>query len=149
MTEKSQEWIRANQGHSSNEKLQDQFLLKEVFHPNQIPIAVHGTYYKHLKSILRSGLKRQGRQHIHFTTNHNSQKTVSGMRDSCEVLIYLDTAKALKAGIRFYRSANDVILTTGLSGTITSNFFQKVVDRNTKKQISTERSMIAKPSVSH
>ena len=35
------------------------------------------------------------------------------MRKSCDVFIYIDSEKAMKAGITFQKSANGVILTSG------------------------------------
>lgn len=37
----------------------------------------------------------------------------TGMRNSCEVLISIDTVKALAGGIKFFKSANNVILSPG------------------------------------
>jgi len=51
------------------------------------------------------------------------------MRSSCEVLIWVDVRKSEMAGMTFYRSANGVILTEGINGVITPQFFSFVVDR--------------------
>lgn len=54
---------------------------------------------------------------------------ISGMRHSCTVLIYLDMAKALGAGIKFFKSDNGVVLTEGLDGHLPKEYFLKVVAR--------------------
>jgi 2'-phosphotransferase len=39
---------------------------------------------------------------------------VSGMRTSCDIIIEIDLASAMKDGIDFYISSNSVILTEGV-----------------------------------
>ena len=48
----------------------------------------------------------------------------------CELLIYIDTAKAMTEGCAFFRSANNVILSPGFDGIIPCKYFAKVVDRH-------------------
>lgn len=51
------------------------------------------------------------------------------MRTSSRILIYIDVAKALDAGIKFWLSDNGVVLTEGnQDGRLPVEFFQKVVD---------------------
>lgn len=53
-----------------------------------------------------------GRKHVHFATKpFNSEEVISGARSTSHVLIYLDLTSALNAGLRFYLSDNDVLLT--------------------------------------
>lgn len=55
---------------------------------------------------------------------------ISGIRASSKILIYLDLAKAMQAGIKFWRSDNGVILSEGdENGLISMHFFQRVEDR--------------------
>lgn len=52
-----------------------------------------------------------------------------GMRTSSRILIYVDVAKALDAGIKFWLSDNGVVLTEGNDdGHLPVEFFEKVVD---------------------
>lgn len=44
-----------------------------------------------------------------------------------QVLVHLDVARAMGDGLRFFTSANGVILTSGLDGTIPPIYFEKVV----------------------
>ena len=51
------------------------------------------------------------------------------MRTSSRILIYVDVAKALEAGIKFWLSDNGVVLTEGNEdGRLPVEFFEKVVD---------------------
>lgn len=55
---------------------------------------------------------------------------ISGIRASSKILIYLDLAKAMQAGIKFWRSDNGVILSEGdENGLISMHFFHRVEDR--------------------
>ncbi len=69
------------------------------------------------------------RQHIHMATDLPG-KAKSGARLNCDVLIFLDLAGAMQAGCKFYRSANGVILSTGIDGCIPPEFFQRVTDQH-------------------
>ena len=53
------------------------------------------------------------------------------MRNSANILIYVDVQKALEAGIKFFLSSNGVVLTEGDDhGYLRPEFFQKVTDKN-------------------
>jgi hypothetical protein len=50
-----------------------------------------------------------------------------GMRRSSQILIFIDVAKALSAGIKFFLSDNGVVLTEGNSeGFLLPQFFKRV-----------------------
>lgn len=52
------------------------------------------------------------RNHIHFAPGMPKEEgVVSGMRGSCDVIIQIDLKAAMKDGIEFYISSNNVILT--------------------------------------
>jgi len=56
------------------------------------------------------------RNHIHFSVGKPGEnEVISGMRNTSEVLIYIDTEKAMNDNIKFYRSSNNVILTEGIN----------------------------------
>lgn len=56
------------------------------------------------------------------------------MRNSANVLIYVDVQKALDAGIKFSLSSNGVVLTEGdESGFLRPQFFQRVTDKKGKE----------------
>ena len=117
-------WIRANQGHSL--EVVD-LALTEVCEPLE---AIHGTFQRCLPSILESGLSKMKRNHIHLATGLPGSGVTSGIRKSCDVFIYIDVARALQDGIKFYRSSNGVILTAGVDGVLHRQYFSKVVDRD-------------------
>lgn len=141
--------IRANQGHTmtciNEEELLTPITKDELMNmkPNSI---VHGTYRKAwIEYIQKEGLCRMKRNHIHFapglplgfiigkeeaSNDEKGVKVISGMRTSCDVLIYLDEQKCAKDNLRFFRSDNGVILTSGLGerGMLPVCYFSKVVD---------------------
>ena len=54
----------------------------------------------------------------------------AGMRESAQVLIYIDMQKALEAGVLFFLSENGVVLTEGdIHGFLSPEYFLRVEDR--------------------
>jgi 2'-phosphotransferase len=51
------------------------------------------------------------------------------MRGSCDFIIEIDMAAAIKDGIKFFISTNNVILTEGIDGTLPPKYFKKVTER--------------------
>ena len=121
-------YIRANQGHSMK-GVEAENLLVPITMENEASIlgtVVHGTFYGAWESILKDGgLRRMGRNHIHFSTGPplaevlssldttdgvgsgdgrkgrlsklmDESKVVSGMRRDAQILIYVDMGKALR-----------------------------------------------------
>jgi len=61
--------------------------------PDQV---IHGTYYRFWNAIKSNGLSRMRRNHIHFATGlPGDSQVISGMRQSAQVLIYIDVRKAI------------------------------------------------------
>ncbi|KAI0114937.1 KptA family-domain-containing protein [Daldinia grandis] len=124
--------IRANQGHSialEPEAIHKPVTLEDASVP---PIVVHGTYFAFWPAIVASGgLKRMGRQHVHFGTgllpedggvgaspaggSGGGSGVVSGMRSDAELLLFADVEKSLRedGAIKWWISANGVVLTEG------------------------------------
>lgn len=124
--------IRAVQGHSIA-AIDDESLLSEIKDPSEIPVCIHGTYRAALPAIMQSGLSKMNRNHIHMAAGlPGSDGVISGMRKSCDVLIYIDVAKAMGAGIQFFKSKNGVILSKGIqdSGVIPVEYFASIVERS-------------------
>lgn len=136
--------IRANQGHSI--KVDAEHLLTPItLDAANVPeTVVHGTDEPAWRLILKSGgLRRMGRNHIHFATGlpagflsqdaaaaAEAPPVISGMRKSSTVLIYLDIQAALDAGIKFFLSENGVVLTEGNEdGFVPYQFFKRVESR--------------------
>lgn len=121
--------IRAVQGHTV-EGLDMEAIFDEIKDPQEIPLIVHGTDRRAFLDFIRyQGLKRMARNHIHFAIGYNSDnRVISGMRNSCEVIIEVDAEKAMKDGYQFLRSKNDVILCPGKGpeGILPTKYFKKV-----------------------
>ncbi|GAB9469778.1 hypothetical protein Gpo141_00007045 [Globisporangium polare] len=120
-------FIRANQGHSLN-VVQDDELLTPLEDPSEIDKCIHGTYTQFWESIWETGLSRMTRNHMHFTTRETVEgEVVSGMRTSCNLLLYIDFPMALADGIKFFRSSNNVVLSAGVDGVLDRRYFLKAV----------------------
>ena len=73
------------------------------------------------------------RNHIHLAQGIVGQNVTSGMRNSSQILIYIDLPSALAAGLKFFLSANGVILSEGdQNGFIKPEFFRRV--ENSKRE---------------
>jgi len=128
LTEEEGAWyIRANQGHTIL-GIKEEKLLRKVSNANQLNVVVHGTYRRNLQSILKKGLSKMKRNHIHFATCDRFEGNMSGFRSSCEVLIYIDHRLAISDGIKFFVSSNGVVLTAGIHGILSPKYFGKVCE---------------------
>jgi 2'-phosphotransferase len=125
--------IRANQGHSIAGLIDDASLLEPLTGQQlaAIPTIVHGTYEAAWNQIQQQGvIKRMKRNHIHLATGlPGSSGVISGMRQSCDVYIYVDAAKCAKDGIRFYKSENGVLLTSGIEGVLPVQYISHVTTK--------------------
>ena len=122
--------IRASQGHTIP-FISDEELLTEITDPKELPVCIHGTKAHAVKPIMHEGLNRMSRNHIHMAVDMpGDANVISGMCYSCEAAIYINVPAAMRAGVRFFRSANNVILTKGIndSGILPPEFISKVVD---------------------
>lgn len=95
--------IRANQGHSIEIDLE----LKAVTPPD---VLYHGTATKFLISIMKIGLNKQKRQHVHLSKDIETARTV-GMRHGKVVILEVDAKRMFEEGYLFYLSVNGVWLT--------------------------------------
>ncbi|KAJ8103813.1 phosphotransferase KptA/Tpt1 [Lipomyces tetrasporus] len=122
-------WIRANQGHSVVVTDLD---LEPITDTESCPVAVHGTYLGTWNKYIKSqGLSKMKRNHIHLAAGLAGESgVISGMRASSEVYIYIDIKRAIKDGIKFYKSENGVILTDGKDGVLEPQYFDKVVNKD-------------------
>ncbi|GAA5885575.1 hypothetical protein JCM6882_007478 [Rhodosporidiobolus microsporus] len=117
-------WIRANQGHSVKVEALE---LKPVEKPEDVPVMVHGTYFRLWPAIEKEGLKVMTRNHIHCAVGLAGDEGVtSGMRNNCDLFIYLDVPLLLSDSIPLYTSTNNVVLTAGVDGVVPPKYFKKV-----------------------
>lgn len=99
----SQTRIRANQGHSTEVDLQ----LEPALPPD---ILYHGTPESNVPSILRQGLNKMARHHVHLSATVATAEVV-GRRRGRAVVLLVDAAAMRRDGFVFYCSANGVWLT--------------------------------------
>ena len=119
------EEIRANQGHS----IEGVCVGFEAVGSDKVPYALHGTYVDAWAIIATEGISRMSRTHVHLARDLPGESgVVSGMRSSCEVLIWVDIARAEAHGLAFGQSENGVILT---EGPIPPSCFHRVTMRRT------------------
>ncbi|KAG0205205.1 hypothetical protein BGX28_003142 [Mortierella sp. GBA30] len=123
------EYIRAVQGHSID-KVADPG-CEEITDASQLPTVIHGTTVSKWPLIAaEKGLSRMNRNHIHMAVGLLGEDgVISGMRHNCSLYIHIDAASAMKDGIKFYRSANNVVLSDGKDGdgVIPARYFSQVV----------------------
>jgi 2'-phosphotransferase len=147
--------IRANQGHSIKVETDGLAVELSLDDPDSLPkTVVHGTNRSAWPAILSTGgLKPMGRNHVHFATGlpagfktfpktvagaveaeHTADEPViSGMRNISSVLVYIDLEKAMRSGLKFWKSENGVILTDGgEKGVVPLEFFKRVEERGTQ-----------------
>jgi putative RNA 2'-phosphotransferase len=94
--------IRANQGHSVEVDLQ--------LEPTEPPAELfHGTATGNVAAILRDGLRKMARHHVHLSPDTDTATKV-GQRHGKPVVLVVDAAAMWTAGHLFYRSANGVWL---------------------------------------
>lgn len=96
------EHVRANQGHSVEVDLQ--------LTPSEPPRWLyHGTAESTVPAILREGLLKMQRHHVHLSADEATARTV-GARRGRTVVFRVDAAGLRAAGGTFYRAANGVWL---------------------------------------
>jgi len=96
-------------------------------HPRYL---VHETYMKCLRAILKEGLSRMSRNHVHLSMQIG--KAGLQRKKKPTVAIYVDIVRASADGLVFQHFANDVIMCPGdKSGISSPHFFNSVRDINT------------------
>jgi len=94
--------IRACYGHSINvQPLSDT--------GNIPPTLYHGTSRKNLNSILKEGLKPMKRKFVHLSLTVEDAKRVGKRKDFLPVILKIDTEKAKREGIKFWREKTVVV----------------------------------------
>lgn len=95
--------IRASQGHS---------VAVELGYTPVVPpeVLYHGTAAQHQEAIVRDGLRKMGRHHVHLSANVATARTV-GRRHGRLVLFEVAAGPMHRAGFPFYQADNGVWLT--------------------------------------
>ena len=94
--------IRASQGHSIEVDLN----LQPVTPPD---LLYHGTAERFVTQILKEGLKKQQRQHVHLSLNIETATAV-GSRQGKPVILTIDAKAMAQHHFLFFLSANNVWL---------------------------------------
>ena len=94
--------IRANQGHSTEVDLQ----LEPAEPPAEL---FHGTADRNIEDVLRDGLFKMARHHVHLSPDTDTARKVGG-RHGRPVILVVDAAGMRRDGHVFFRSANGVWL---------------------------------------
>ncbi|HEY6160908.1 MAG TPA: RNA 2'-phosphotransferase [Bacteroidia bacterium] len=95
--------IRANQGHSLGIDL----ALQPIAPPG---ILFHGTATRFISSIMKDGLNKQSRQHVHLSDNYDTAFNVA-TRHGVPKILKVQALKMHAEGHLFYLSDNKVWLT--------------------------------------
>lgn len=108
--------IRASQGHSVEVEL--------GYAPKEPPeLLYHGTAEKFLSQIVREGLKKQTRSHVHLSADEETARKV-GSRHGKPVVLIVCAQEMATAGYEFFLSTNGVWLTERVP-----TYFIRPVDR--------------------
>jgi putative RNA 2'-phosphotransferase len=97
------EKIRANQGHS---------VEIDLGYEKQVPPTVlfHGTAEKNVDLIMKDGIKKMNRHHVHLSQDITTARKV-GMRHGKPVILNVDAKRMAERGFDFHLSNNGVWLT--------------------------------------
>jgi len=99
---------------------------------------VHETYIKYLPSILKEGLSRMARNHVHFSIQPG--KAGFQRKNKPTIAVYVDVEKALERGLAFQHCENDVIMCSGdKNGLISPYFFERIQNTLTGALIEFDR----------
>lgn len=95
--------IRASQGHSLEVDLE----LEAIKPPDFL---FHGTAVDNVESILKDGIEKRKRIHVHLSSDKETATNV-GSRHGKPVILIILAGKMYEDGLSFYLSANGVWLT--------------------------------------
>lgn len=96
--------IRALQGHSIPVEVDN---IVESIPPE---ILYHGTLESNLKSIQEKGLLKGSRLYVHLSADYDTAFKVGERRKGSTIVLKIKTAEMFKAGIKFWKSKNEVWL---------------------------------------
>lgn len=144
LDENGVKWIRANQGHTLKGVVEREAIYAKVEKAEDYPVSLHGTSLKAWEVIKLEGLCKMGRNEIHFAKGELGT-VASGIRVSCQVLIYVNLGLCLEREIPFFESENGVLLSPGVGerGIISTGFFDKVVLVKTGEELDFDRKLDA------
>lgn len=97
--------IRANQGHSISDVEIDFDIVKDI--PDFL---YHGTSSKLLDVLMKEGIKKMSRTHIHLSGDLETAITVGKRKDNNIVVLSINSKKMSEDGLEFFISKNGVYL---------------------------------------
>lgn len=97
--------IKANQGHTINVEL-------EFFNKKPPLVLYHGTPKRNVESILKNGLNKGKRHHVHLSDDYNKALEVAKRycKNDVPVIFRISSSEMYFEGIKFFVSENDVWL---------------------------------------
>jgi len=110
--------IKACQGHSFPIELEIKTKIPEKY-------LFHGTSRQSIDIIMKEGLDKMSRQHVHLSTNPEDAYKIGG-RHGSPVVLKIDALLMYKNGFKFYQAENNVWLTDNVPNTYLS-----IVDKET------------------
>jgi len=121
-------YIKANHGHSI---LMPNYGIKDISEPDKYKIVTYNTTYNEWLFIKQNrGLKKGNGNYIELHISGNCDNNYRQSRYNNPVTIYINLEKAMENGIKFKISSNNKILTHGLNGFLSIDFFVKVYNIN-------------------
>jgi len=96
--------VRANQGHS--------LPFVKIKYDKFLPTGplYHGTATKNISPILRGGIEKLNRTHVHLSHDRETATTV-GSRHGAPLTLKIDAVQMHKDGVEIFISENNVVLT--------------------------------------
>ena len=126
--------IRANYGHGIERVKILHYYFTEANAPKLI---IHVTDEEGWKGILKEGIKRRGRNEVHFVRAAPAPgEQVADVRPQADLLVYVDVLKAMKDGLVFGETPNGFIVTRGnWLGCVPLKYVVKVVHKDSGRQV--------------
>ena len=117
--------LRSTHGHSRELGVEEDALPVD----EEVLYVAHGTSMEDARDIVVNGLNRCARLHIHFHPCDVAGKLADSpqMRHGARVVIVVSAAHAREEGLIFYRSSNNVILSSGEHGIIPPRFIRRAI----------------------
>jgi putative RNA 2'-phosphotransferase len=92
--------IKATHGHSIEVKKNTPIIPPDILY--------HGTSHKYIKSIYLHGLLKMQRQFLHLSIDTFTAMKIGNRKDNNPAIIMVDSKKACKGGVLFYKGSDKV-----------------------------------------
>lgn len=108
--------IRARQGHSIDVEV-------ELTPVTDVSVLYHGTSDRFLDDIMKEGLCKMSRNHVHLSPDIETAKIVGERHGGHTVVLEIDAGQMVRDGLTIYLSNNDVFLTEHVE----PKYFKRIV----------------------